>query len=106
LYLGKDETTLQLPKNYWVIHRKSNGTDREWVDGNWQSLIQKILDQYDTTIIEIGVSDGLAIQHPKFLSFVGKTSLTNMAKIIQGADFLLASILGQHILRMHLRFRD
>ncbi len=88
LYL-RNEDSLKLPPNYWVIHRKSNGADREWVDGNWQALIEKILDRYDATIIEIGVSDGLAIQHPKFLSFVGKTSLTNMAKIIQGADFFI-----------------
>ncbi|MHA8107266.1 glycosyltransferase family 9 protein [Aquirufa sp. 5-AUSEE-100C1] len=88
LYLGNDDS-LQLPQNYWVIHRKSNGAEREWVDENWHTLIQRILDQYDVTLIEIGISDGLAIDHPKFISYVGKTSLVSMAKIIQGAKFFI-----------------
>lgn len=88
LYLGNNDS-LKLPQNYWVIHRKSNGADREWKDENWLKLIQKTLNQYDTTIIEIGVSDGLTINHPKFISFVGKTSLLNMAKMIQRADFFI-----------------
>ena len=88
LYLESDEL-IQLPESYWVIHRKSNGADREWTDPNWEALILKLLEYYDIHVVEIGVSDGLAIQHDRFISCVGKTSLVSMAKIIQGAAFFM-----------------
>jgi heptosyltransferase-3 len=88
LYLGEVSTT-KLPANYWVIHRKSNGKDREWQDEGWITLIQQALETYDVNIIEVGVSEGLSFSHPKFISLVGKTSISEMAKIIAGADFFL-----------------
>jgi heptosyltransferase-3 len=86
LYLGEVSTT-KLPENYWVIHRKSNGKDREWQDDGWRKIIQQALETYEVNIIEVGVSDGLTFSHPKFTSLVGKTSICEMAKIIAGADF-------------------
>ncbi len=88
LYLAQEELP-NLPETYWVIHRKSNGADREWTDENWDKLIRQVLEQYNITIIEIGISDGLQINHPRFISYVGKTSLTRMAKMIEGANFFI-----------------
>ena len=45
--------------------------------------------KFERRDVEIGISDGLAIDHPKFISYVGKTSLASMAKIIQGAKFFI-----------------
>jgi len=88
LYLGKQKV-LDLPSSYWVIHRKSNGADREWRDEGWVELIERCIETYDISVVEVGVSDGLRIEHPKFISYVGKTSIVEMAKIIVDADFFL-----------------
>ncbi len=88
LYLG-EQKTFDLPKKYWVIHRKSNGADREWRDEDWIELIKRSIETYDITVVEVGVSDGLDLKHPKLISYVGKTSITEMANIIAEADFFL-----------------
>lgn len=88
LYLG-EVATMHLPSNYWVIHRKSNGIDREWKDESWIRLIEKAIETYDVHVIEVGVSEGLKITHANFISLVGKTSISVMAKVIAGADFFL-----------------
>ncbi len=88
LHLGQ-ESKIQLPDKYWVIHRKSNGEDREWKDAHWKTLVQRIMEHYDMTIVEIGVSDGMQMSNPRFISYVGKTSLSSMAHIIAGAEFFL-----------------
>lgn len=85
----KNEKSLNLPPQYWVIHRKSNGADREWQDDRWTALILQAIEVYDITCIEVGSSDGLAINHPKFISFVGKTNIVEMASIISGSNFFL-----------------
>jgi heptosyltransferase-3 len=88
LYLGK-EKLWDLPAKYWVIHRKSNGADREWQDKHWIALIDQVIATYDISIVEVGASDGLAIKHPKFISMVGKTSVVEMANIISEAQFFI-----------------
>lgn len=88
LYL-ENEVTVELPKNYWVIHRKSNGIDREWQDEHWARLIHNSIDAYGITIVEVGVSNGLDINHVNFISLVGKTNIPEMAKIIAGANFFI-----------------
>ena len=88
LYLGK-EKSWDLPAKYWVIHRKSNGSDREWQDKHWIALIDQVIATYDISIVEVGASDGLAIKHPKFISMVGKTSVVEMANIISEAQFFI-----------------
>jgi len=85
----KTVAPINLPKHYWVIHRKSNGADREWHDGNWSALIRKTIEVYGIKIVEIGVSDGLDLDHKNFISLVGKTSIPEMVKTIAAAEFYL-----------------
>lgn len=88
LYLG-EQKALDLPAKYWVIHRKSNGSDREWQDQHWISLLTQAIEVYNVSIIEVGAADGLALNHPKFISMVGKTRVVEMANIIAGAHFFI-----------------
>lgn len=88
LYLG-EQKALDLPAKYWVIHRKSNGADREWKDQHWIALITQAIENYNISIIEVGASDGLAFNHPKFISMVGKTSVVEMANIISTTLFFI-----------------
>ena len=88
LYLGKQKP-FDLPANYWVIHRKSNGADREWQDKLWVKFIEQIIATYQVSLVEVGVSEGLTIKHSKFISYVGKTNIIEMANIISGAQFYI-----------------
>ncbi len=88
LYLGKQKSW-DLPANYWVMHRKSNGADREWQDKFWLKLIEQIIATYKVCLVEVGVTEGLSIKHPNFISYVGKTDIIDMANIISGATFYI-----------------
>lgn len=88
LYLDNSKK-FDVPSKYWVIHRKSNGADREWQDQHWISFINQALETYSISIVEVGASEGLTLTNPKFISMVGKTSVVDMAHIISGAQFFI-----------------
>ncbi len=88
LYLGNTKK-FDLPAKYWVMHRKSNGADREWQDQHWVSFVHQVLETYHISIVEVGASEGLSMNHPKFISMVGKTSVIDMASIISAAEFFI-----------------
>jgi heptosyltransferase-3 len=89
LYL--DEKCFKIPfeKPYWVIHCKSNAGFRDWTDENWRQLLLKIMDHWDVKIIEVGHVNPLNFQHDHFISLVGKTSLSDMMKIIKECSFFI-----------------
>ncbi len=89
LYL--DSKVIELPWNepYWVIHTKSNMGWRDWTNENWIKLLDLIIDKYGIKLVEIGKINSLDFQHPNFKSLVGQTSLIDMMKIIQSAQFFI-----------------
>lgn len=86
-----DETPYNVPfeKPYWVIHAKSNAGFRDWTDENWCHLLTKIIDTWNVNMIEIGHVNPLNFAHKNFVSLVGKTSLPETMKIMQGASFFI-----------------
>lgn len=89
IYLDNLPFDIPWSKPYWVIHCKSNAGFRDWTDENWQKLLLKIIDQWDVKIIEVGHVNPLNFQHGNFISMVGKTSLSDMMKIIKGSSFFI-----------------
>lgn len=89
LYLPNKKFPLPFEGNYWLIHRISNDPCREWTDENWVKLIQAAVQEWDVNIVEIGTSQGLTFQHPKFLSLVGKTSVEDSLFLIKSASFFI-----------------
>ncbi len=89
LYLDAVPYHLPFQGAYWVIHAKSNAGLRDWKDELWVSLINFILDTYAIQIVEIGHKNPLPLEKPGFTSLVGKTTLMETMKIIQGASFFM-----------------
>lgn len=89
LHLKDKSVKLPFEGPYWVIHTKSNQTSREWLDEKWEQLVPKMLDSLPINIIEIGVSNGISSQHPKFHSMVGKLSLPETVYVMKNASFFM-----------------
>jgi heptosyltransferase-3 len=89
IYLDEIPYSSPFEKPYWVIHCKSNAGLRDWTDENWRNLLTKIIDTWNVRIIEIGQVNPLNFQHENFVTLVGKTSLSETMKIIQGASFFI-----------------
>jgi heptosyltransferase-3 len=89
LYLDLAPFSLPVKGKYWVIHAKSNEGMRDWKDDLWIQLIQYAIETWGVQVIEIGHVNPLKIEHPSFLSLVGKTTLQETMKIIQGASFFI-----------------
>ncbi len=89
IYLPNKKFNLPFEGKYWLIHRISNDPCREWTDQNWLKLIQAAIQEWDVNIVEIGTSQGLDFEHPKFLSLVGKTSVEDSLFLIKSASFFI-----------------
>jgi heptosyltransferase-3 len=84
------EADYVIPKGvYWVIHTKSNEGLRDWKDEHWIRLINYAMETWAVQIIEIGHVNPLPFEHPSFSNLVGKTTLMETMKIIQGASFFM-----------------
>lgn len=89
IYLDDIPCNAPFEKPYWVIHGKSNAGLRDWTDENWQNLLTKIIDTWNVKIVEIGHVNPLNFTHENFNSLVGKTSLSEMMKIVKNASFFI-----------------
>lgn len=89
LYLDKEEIELPFTTPYWVIHCKSNMGWRDWTDEKWIELVHLAIEKWGVHILEIGRVNPLPFEHPNFKSYVGKTSVMTMMKLIQKGDFFI-----------------
>ena len=86
-----EQTKIKLPfeGNYWVLHRKSTDTNREWQDENWVQLLDLLTTEYGINVVEIGTNDPLDYSGKNFLNLVGKTSIEETCMLIKSAQFFL-----------------
>ncbi len=89
LYVKDKPVQLPFKEEYWIIHTKSNQVIREWKDEKWKQLIEKIIEKFSVHIIEIGMKDGIQVNHPKFHSMVGKLSLLETIHVIKKGKFFI-----------------
>jgi heptosyltransferase-3 len=89
LYVDPKPYDIPVKGPYWVIHTKSNEGLRDWKDEHWVRLIQYAIERWGVQIIEIGHVKPLAYEHPLLTNLVGKTTLQETMKIIQGASFFI-----------------
>ena len=89
LYVDPKPYDIPVKGHYWVIHTKSNEGLRDWKDEHWVRLIQYAIEKWEVHILEIGQRNPLPFEHPHFTSLVGKTTLMETMKIIQGASFFI-----------------
>lgn len=76
--------------DYIVIHRQSNEQCRNWPRHKWIEMINFLLSETQFIVVEVGAGDdALAISHSRFVSKVGKTSISESASIIKNCYFFI-----------------
>lgn len=80
---------LSIPDHFVVVHAASNYPPKDWPSAKWRQLVQHVLDQYETTVIEIGLRSKIELEHPRFIDLCGKLSLMGTAELIRRADFFI-----------------
>ncbi len=89
LYVEDKPVNIPFKGDYWVIHTKSNQTSREWKDEKWQELIPKLIERFGIHVIEIGMKNGIQVQHSNFHSLVGKLSILETIHVMKNAKFFI-----------------
>lgn len=78
-----------LPKKFIVLHTRSNESSRDWEVDKWMLLAQRLLDNSDYSLIEIGLSPMLKLGPNRYLSCCGKFSIIETAEIIRRATLFI-----------------
>lgn len=74
---------------YIVIQTTSNEKVREWDYKSWENLIKDLLDQFNITIIEIGLKSPLHFKHPHYHNLCGNKSFNELAALIKNATLFI-----------------
>ena len=85
----KEVDRLSLPDHFVVVHAASNYAPKDWPSGKWRELVQHILEQYETTVVEVGLSRQIDLDHPRFINLCGRVSIMGTAELIRRADFFI-----------------
>lgn len=80
---------LQLPSSLIVIHCQSNYAPKDWPAEKWRKLVGWLLESYPHTIVEIGLSSNLYIEHPNYINLTGRLSILESAEVIRRAKFFV-----------------
>jgi heptosyltransferase-3 len=77
-------------RRYFVVHCKSNHSDRDWTDSGWQRLVDKLIACYGVTVVEVGL-EAIAVQKPDShrRSLCGQLDIMQTAEAIRGAALFI-----------------
>ncbi len=81
--------TLNIPAGAVVIHCKSSDVARDWQTGHWNRLVQTLLDEYQVSVIEVGLQPIVQCSHPRFQTLCGQLSLLETAEVIRQARLFI-----------------
>ncbi|EIF28205.1 ADP-heptose:LPS heptosyltransferase [Burkholderia sp. Ch1-1] len=83
--------SLDLPRDYCVIHRESNNIDKDWTAENWVRFAEWIQTELKLSIVEIGAGKSLAASPLDGLatSLINRTSILQTAEVIRRARFFV-----------------
>ncbi len=82
--------SLGLPRDYVVVHAKSNEAERDWPLDRWPELARKISGKFGLAVIEIGLVSVLTQKsEAKFTNLCGQLSLLETARVIQQARIFI-----------------
>ena len=80
---------LDLPTRPIVIHGQSSHVMRDWPAGNWNRLVQWLLDTYPNPVIEVGLQPVVTYEHPQFRNLCGQLTLLETAEVIRQARLFI-----------------
>lgn len=76
---------LQLPAQYVVVHATSNQDVRDWQTGKWQVLTQRIVEELDLAVVEVGLRAKIATGGVNYVDMCGRLSILETAEVIRRA---------------------
>jgi heptosyltransferase-3 len=76
---------LKLPANFAVIHARSNLSNRNWDDRNWNELAETLVNRFGLTVVEIGLDSVLGENSKGVINLCGKLSLAESSEVIRRA---------------------
>jgi heptosyltransferase-3 len=71
---------------FLVIHAASNVAARDWKDEKWKLLVEKIINKYSISIVEVGLQSRVANQVPGVQDMCSKLSLLQLGELIRRAS--------------------
>ena len=85
---------LNLPERFIVLHTRSNDTSRDWLPEHWRELVKLILANWHGSIVEVGVTSGIARDQAletsaRVLNLCGKLEILETAQVIQRAQLFI-----------------
>lgn len=80
---------LSLPEQFVVVHATPNYGDKDWTASKWRDLVRRILDRYDTRVIEVGLRSVVNLEDPRYRSLCGRLSIVETAEVIRRAAFFI-----------------
>lgn len=73
------------PKGYAVLHRDSLHPQKNWTCDKWLKTIAFIIEELNLDVVDVGLTDPLPLQRPRFHSMVGRTDLRQLTAIVRSA---------------------
>lgn len=75
-----------LPERYIVIHCVSNNVEKDWPQEKWKSFVERVIDSYNISVIEVGQETVLDdMQPPLYRNLRGRSSILETAYLIKKA---------------------
>jgi len=81
--------SLHLPEKFAVFHARSSTVARDWDDGKWAVLLEKIRNRHGIFTIEIGLSAAAPSASSLYRSLCGQISLIELAEVIRRATVFI-----------------
>lgn len=90
LYIGRAARTridaLGLPKRFVAIHALSSQSSNNWQASHWPALIEYLKNNYDGSVVEVGLKSVLPADFPGTINLCGKLSPIESAEVIARAE--------------------
>jgi len=81
--------SLCLPENFIAVHCSSNEESRGWMQEKWHSLAQRLIQEDNLPIVEVGLQPVLNYSSNQYVNLCGKLSLLETAEVIKRARLFI-----------------
>ena len=77
---------LGLPPRYAVVHATSNQAIRDWDAAKWQAMVERVTNQLDLPVVEVGLRPVIAAGTPRYVDLCGRLSILETAEVLRRAS--------------------
>jgi ADP-heptose:LPS heptosyltransferase len=80
---------MRLPGRYVVVHATSNQDVRDWETGKWQRLAERIGQQLELPVVEVGLRPKVSGATAHYVDLCGRLSILETAEVIRRAEVFI-----------------